>query len=163
MVNAVTPWANARILRLPLSMAIAQLFDGIAAEHLMNTGLHFFHEGKWDEAERAFLLANSFCPIIPDIYYHLGQVASRKGENGKARKYFEEAVALFPRDIASHFALGEIARMAGDREEAKQRFKRVTTGSNPTWGDVDFIQKAREYLKEYPPEVPKKEVLLYEI
>jgi len=90
----------------------------------------FESQGKWDEAAgiyRGILKAN---PSLDGIHYRLGQVLlSKAGETGpvdEAKAEFEKELQVDPRNAASEFVLGELARRAGKWDEAAQHFGRAS-------------------------------------
>jgi tetratricopeptide (TPR) repeat protein len=91
----------------------------------------FESRGAWDEAAgiyKAILEQNS---SAPRIHYRLGQVLlSKAGETGpvdEARAEFQKELQVDPRDASAEFILGELARRAGQWDEAAQHFSRAST------------------------------------
>jgi predicted Zn-dependent protease len=91
----------------------------------------FESRGAWDEAAgiyRAILEQN---PSRPRIHYRLGQVLlSKAGETGPvddARAEFQKELQVDPRNASAEFILGELARRAGQWDEAAQHFSRAST------------------------------------
>src|ERR1035441_4876608 len=90
----------------------------------------FESQGKWDEAAgmyRGILRENS---KEPGVHYRLGQVLlSKAGETGpvdEARAEFQKELEVEPSDSASEFVLGELARRAGEWDEAARHFSRAS-------------------------------------
>jgi tetratricopeptide (TPR) repeat protein len=87
-------------------------------------------QGKWDEAAGIYrgILKNN--PSIDGIHYRLGQVLlSKAGDAGpvdEAKSEFEKELQVDPRNAASEFVLGELARRAGKWDEAAQHFGRAS-------------------------------------
>jgi tetratricopeptide (TPR) repeat protein len=85
--------------------------------------------GKNDEAAaiyRKILEENS---KIPGIHYRLGQIALESaGANGstdEARREFQSEIDVDPSNASAQFVLGELARRAGDWNEAIAHFTRA--------------------------------------
>jgi predicted Zn-dependent protease len=98
----------------------------------------FESQGKWDEAAgmyRGILREN---PKEPGVHYRLGQVLiSKAGESGpvdEAVVEFQKELEVEPHDAASEFVLGELARRAGNWDEAARRFSRASQA------DVEFTE-----------------------
>lgn len=87
-------------------------------------------QGKWDEAAglyRGILRQN---PKEFGVHYRLGQVLlSKAGESGpvdEARAELLKELEVNPRDSAAEFVLGELARRAGNWDEAARHFSRAS-------------------------------------
>jgi tetratricopeptide (TPR) repeat protein len=90
----------------------------------------FESQGKWDEAAgiyRGILKQN---PKADGIHYRLGQVLiSKAGINGpvdEAKAEFQKELEIDPRSAPSEFVLGELARRAGQWDEAARHFTRAS-------------------------------------
>ena len=90
----------------------------------------FESQGKWDEAAglyRGILRQN---PSEPEVHYRLGQVLlSKAGETGpvdEASAELRKELELEPNNSAAEFVLGELARRAGNWDEAAQHFSRAS-------------------------------------
>ena len=90
----------------------------------------FESQGKWDEAAglyRGILRQN---PSEPEVHYRLGQVLlSKAGESGpvdEASAEFRKELELEPNNSAAEFVLGELARRAGNWDEAARHFSRAS-------------------------------------
>ena len=83
-------------------------------------------QGKNDDAAAIYRKILEENPKIPGIHYRLGQIAlDRAGPNGSiddARREFQSESDVDPSNAASQFVLGELARRAGDWNEAIARF-----------------------------------------
>jgi len=91
----------------------------------------FESQGKWDEAAgiyRGILKQN---PKADGIHYRLGQVLlSKAGDTGpvdEAKAEFQKELQIDPRSASSEFVLGELARRAGQWDEASQHFTRASS------------------------------------
>ena len=90
----------------------------------------FESQGKWDEAAgiyRGILKQN---PSEHGVHYRLGQVLlSKAGDSGpveEARAEFQKELEIDPRNSASEFVLGELARRRGNWDEASGHFLRAS-------------------------------------
>ena len=95
-------------------------------------------QGKNDEASAIYRKILEENPKIPGIHYRLGQIAlDCAGPNGStddARREFQNETDVDPSNASSQFVLGELARRAGDWNEAIARF------SNAVRLDVGFSE-----------------------
>lgn len=152
-----TPEDQAQLLRCPRSMVVSNVFPGIASEYYWHIGIEFLHDGKLQEARRALEYAQAFCPKNPDVLYYLGLVASQEGRNTEAAKHFQETLEIFDGHLRAHYALGELAEHAGEREEARKRYARVGGSLDSVFGDTEFLEQARrklDVLEQSRPEEP---------
>ena len=82
--------------------------------------------GKYDEASAAYRKILEENKNISGIHYRLGQIAlDRAGANGstdEARREFQSELEVDPSNASAQFVLGELARRAGDWNEAVSRF-----------------------------------------
>ncbi len=87
-------------------------------------------EGKNDEAAAIYNKILQTNPKTPGVHYRLGQIdLDRAGPNGstsEAKQEFEKEVEIDPTNAAAQFILGELARRAGQWDEAVDRFTRAT-------------------------------------
>ncbi len=83
-------------------------------------------QGKNDEATAIYRKILEENPRIPGIHYRLGQIAlDRAGPNGstdEAKSEFQSECDVDPSNASSQFVLGELARRAGNWNEAIARF-----------------------------------------
>ena len=86
-------------------------------------------EGKSDEAAGVYRKILEENKSIPGIHYRLGQIAlDRAGPNGstdEARREFQAEIVVDPSNASAPFILGELARRAGDWNEAISRFSQA--------------------------------------
>jgi predicted Zn-dependent protease len=91
----------------------------------------FESRGAWDEAAGTYKAILQQNPSAPRIHYRLGQVLlSKAGETGPvddARAEFQKELQVDPRNASAEFVLGELARRAGQWDEAAQHFSRAAT------------------------------------
>jgi len=83
-------------------------------------------QGKNDEATALYRKILEENPKIPGIHYRLGQIAlDRAGPNGsidEAKREFQSETEIDPSNASAQFVLGELARRAGDWNDAIARF-----------------------------------------
>jgi predicted Zn-dependent protease len=91
----------------------------------------FESRGAWDEAAGIYKGILEQNPSAPRIHYRLGQVLlSKAGETGPvddARAEFQKELEADPRNASAEFILGELARRAGQWDEAARHFSRAST------------------------------------
>jgi tetratricopeptide (TPR) repeat protein len=87
-------------------------------------------QNKWDEAAAEYNTILSLDPNVPGIHYRLGRVALAKLDTAagaeEAKKQFEAELQIDPSNAASEFWLGEIARRAGQWNEAIAHFSKAS-------------------------------------
>lgn len=83
-------------------------------------------QGRWDQAAAEYQKILDQNASAPGIHFRLGRVALSKGESeantAEARKEFEQELKLDPVNAAAEFSLGEIARRAGQWNDAISHF-----------------------------------------
>ena len=86
----------------------------------------FESQGKWDEAAAEYQKILDRDADVPGIHFRLGRVALTRGESEanteEAKLQFEQELKIDPTNAAAEFSLGEIARRAGQWNEAVARF-----------------------------------------
>lgn len=87
-------------------------------------------QGKNEEATAIYRDILKQHPNIPGIHYRLGQIAlAEAGPNGNtdaAKAEFEKETQVDPTNASAEFILGELARRAGDWDDAARHFSRAT-------------------------------------
>lgn len=87
-------------------------------------------QGKWDEAAEEYRVVLKQNPGLPGIHYRLGRILLSRPETPttreEARKEFQEELRINPQNAGAEFVLAELARQAGDNQEAVDRFTRAT-------------------------------------
>ncbi|MBM3463771.1 MAG: tetratricopeptide repeat protein [Armatimonadetes bacterium] len=93
-------------------------------------------------------------------YRSLAQRYVSDGSDHKARQVFERITALAPQDVASHEALLELYRQAGDEAATLEQI-RVLAGVTRHVGDLDrSAQLQEELVKRQPEDVEARQVLV---
>jgi tetratricopeptide (TPR) repeat protein len=88
-------------------------------------------QGKNQEAAAVYSKILEENPKTPGIHYRLGQIflaeAGSNGSTDQAKFEFQKELEVDPHDAASEFILGELARRAGQWNEAIAHFTRAAT------------------------------------
>jgi len=86
----------------------------------------FESQGRWELAAKEYNKILQQNANVPGIHFRLGRVALSKGESEanteEAKKEFEQELKIDPSNAAAEFSLGEIARRAGQWDEAAAHF-----------------------------------------
>lgn len=104
-----------------------------------NNDLTYFVLGSWSH-EMANL--NGFLRAAARVIYGAIPTATNK----EATRFLEKAVALNPRRVSNHAALGQSYAVQGDRERARQSFNRALSLPNGDKADDIVKKQAREEL-----------------
>lgn len=88
----------------------------------------FESQGNWDKAIAQYKKILDQDPKVSDIHYRLGRIylsqSPPDAENAKSE--FVEELKINPENASAEFMLGEIARQAGQWDEAIQHFSRAS-------------------------------------
>jgi tetratricopeptide (TPR) repeat protein len=91
----------------------------------------FESQGKNEDAATVYNKILEENPKTPGIHYRLGQIflaeAGSNGSTDQAKLEFQKELEVNPHDAASEFILGELARRAGQWDEAIAHFTRAST------------------------------------
>jgi len=84
-------------------------------------------QGNWERAASQYKKLLEQNPRLPGIHYRLGRIYLAKSppETEDAKKEFEEEIRIAPENASAQFMLGEIARQAGQWDEASGYFSRA--------------------------------------
>lgn len=87
----------------------------------------FESQNDWDRASAQYQRILSQDPKTPDIHYRLGRILLSKNppDAEGAKKEFDEELKLDPANASANFMLGEIARQAGEWNDAVEHFSRA--------------------------------------
>lgn len=87
----------------------------------------FESQGNWERAEAEYRKILEQEPKLPGIHYRLGRILLSKtpADPDKAKAEFQEELKLDPDDAPAEFLLGEIARQAGQWDDAIAHFSRA--------------------------------------
>ena len=101
-----------------------ELPDSYQAQELQAES--FESQGRWAEAAAEYSKILERNANVPGIHFRLGRVALSKSESEtnteEAKKEFEQELKLDPSNAAAEFSLGEIARRAGQWDDAITHF-----------------------------------------
>ena len=88
----------------------------------------FESRNDWDRATAQYQRILAQDPKTPDIHYRLGRVLLSKNppDSDGAKKQFQEELKLDPNNASAQFMLGEIARQAGQWDDAVEHFSRAS-------------------------------------
>ena len=87
----------------------------------------FESQGNWDSATAEYRKILEQNPKLPSIHYRLGRIHLSKSppETVEGKAELEEELKIDPTNASAEFMLGEIARQAGDWENAIRHFSRA--------------------------------------
>lgn len=120
----------------------------------------FESQGRWAEAAAEYQKILDQNPSAPGIHFRLGRVALSKGESeaantDEAKKEFEQELKLDPGNAAAEFSLGEIARRAGQWDEAAAHFltaARIDSGFAEAYLALGMsLASAQKFADAVPP------------
>lgn len=130
----------------------ATVYDEAAAQlnptdpqTLSNLAGTYAADGRLDDAEKMYQRALAVTPNSP-AYDGLGILAVRRHDFASARKYFEDAVHLNPKDPASQQSLGVFCMQTGDAPCARAAFHAFLANASPV-RDKRTIQQVQYALR----------------
>lgn len=145
-VHTQTDRMMAAIYQIHPDMQIMDLTSGFGSGHMLHVGIKLLNEGDIEAAEYALQMALSFHKEDPDALYYLGLLEYRTGSYDESKAYCKECVGVFPRYLAAHFLLGQMADAEGDQDEAVARYKIVVETEGHVFGDDVFRGIAKDRL-----------------
>lgn len=88
-------------------------------------------QGKWDEAEKEYQVILAKDPDLPGIHFRIGRLLLSKPNPPAdvaeaAKQEFTKELEIDPRNAEAEYVLGELARQAGQWQEAVSHFSRAT-------------------------------------
>jgi len=88
----------------------------------------FESQGNWDKAVAQYMKILEQNPRATGIHYRLGRIFHSKSPSDAegARKEFQEELKIDPGNASAEFMLGEMARQAGQWNEATTHFSRAS-------------------------------------
>lgn len=89
----------------------------------LNYGIDLFVDGKYDEAEKAFLRAVQLRPGQAVVYNNLGLIYMRRGELARGENYFRQEILYNPSYDRAHYNLGLALQQQGKPDEAASSFR----------------------------------------
>jgi predicted Zn-dependent protease len=97
-------------------------------------------QGKWDDAAREYQAILKQFPSVPGIHYRMARLYLSKPDaeadaGEKARKELQMELELDPKNAGAEYLLGELAREAGQWNEAIDHLSRATK-LDPSFADA---------------------------
>jgi tetratricopeptide (TPR) repeat protein len=81
---------------------------------------------QFADALKAWQAVETLKPDYPDLLLRLGEAQLEVGRPDRATTSFQRALEQNPNSPPAHFAMGELLRQRGERQEAFNRFQKVT-------------------------------------
>lgn len=140
-----------------LSMAAATALFATAQNQGYKDGIDYFKADQLDNAKE--ILAKTLdAPETnrAEALYYLGAIALDEGDVAAAKKYFDEGIAVDPKNGLNYVGLGAIDLKNGNPKAAADNFKAATKAQNKAfvnvavaraYYDADPVAYAREYYK----------------
>ena len=126
----------------------------------------FESQGNWDAALAQYQKILAQYPKVPSIHYRIGRIYLSKTppQAEQAKAEFAEELKIDPRNASAEFMLGEVARQAGQWQEAIPHFSRAAEldesfqeaylalgmSLNSAGKFADAISPLRRYVKMQP-------------
>jgi tetratricopeptide (TPR) repeat protein len=126
----------------------------------------FESQGNWDAALAQYQKILAQYPKVPSIHYRIGRIYLSKTppQAEQAKAEFAEELKIDPRNASAEFMLGEVARQAGEWQEAIPHFSRAAEldesfqeaylalgmSLNSAGKFADAISPLRRYVKMQP-------------
>jgi len=126
----------------------------------------FESQGNWDAALAQYQKILAQYPKVPSIHYRIGRIYLSKTppQAERAKAEFAEELKIDPRNASAEFMLGEVARQAGQWQEAIPHFSRAAEldesfqeaylalgmSLNSAGKFADAISPLRRYVKMQP-------------
>ncbi|MBI3609950.1 MAG: tetratricopeptide repeat protein [Nitrospirae bacterium] len=105
-----------------------------AADH-EKSGVSYYEQGRWAEAEREFLTATSLDPKSPRIQNNLGLVLKRQGRDSEAESRFRSALQIDPANVQAMNNLGLLYEQQNRLEEARRLYEKAVA-TQPSFPDA---------------------------
>lgn len=84
--------------------------------HSMQIGQQHYQQGRFREAERAFLAATRIAPSQAEGWVNLGATLAQLGQLERAASFLEKSIVLNPRLLPAVMLLGDVLRLMGNWE-----------------------------------------------
>ncbi|RSL19134.1 tetratricopeptide repeat protein [Edaphobacter aggregans] len=110
----------------------------------LRTGMQAMHDGRVDDAERAFRAAIAAAPQLPDAHMDLGLALLRKGRPAEAAASLSKAIEIDPAARGAHLFLGIAQYQNNHLDEARTALKQElaqnpkSTEALTWWGIVEL-------------------------
>jgi tetratricopeptide (TPR) repeat protein len=109
-----------------------------SAQDAFSQGVDLYDQGRYGEAESAFMEALQSEPRSAEIYYYLGLVATQRGDQERAVAAYRRAAKLDPGLDGVHLSMGIAYYKMDLNELAINSFKRAT-GQDPGDASAPFF------------------------
>jgi len=96
-------------------------------------GLEALRAGKFDEAVKHLGAAQNMAPKEAEIPSLLGMVYEKKGDTAAARRYWDQAIQLDPKHLASLLAYGDSLLRQKDVAGARKYLDKAVEAGPNSW------------------------------
>jgi len=110
----------------------------------LNLGIIYYVRGQYDAAAGEFEKLLDLFPQSPDGHFFLGRTRLAQNRPAEAREQLEQAIKIEGSIPIYHFELGVALLQSGQREAARQSFRR-SLDLNPAGPEAE---QARQYLRQ---------------
>ena len=110
-----------------IGVLLSLLSMNVPAQDALSRGVDLYDQGKFGEAESAFMEALQSTPRSAEIYYYLGLVATQRGNQERAVAAYRRAAKLDPGLDGVHLSMGIAYYKMDLNELAINSFKRAAT------------------------------------
>jgi tetratricopeptide (TPR) repeat protein len=117
-------------------------------------------QGKWDQAEKDYRKILGENPRYPGIHFRLARLLLSKPNpppnfQEQAKKELQQELEIDPANAGAEYVLGELARQAGDLDEAIKHFTKATQ-FDPSFGDAYLglgvsLSAEKKFAEAVPP------------
>jgi tetratricopeptide (TPR) repeat protein len=101
----------------------AVALDPLSAGAFVNLGTVYFHQRKWDEAERNYRKALEADPSYSLAHFNLGNLYDEKGDRSKAFLHYLMAIRLNPSYGDAHYNLALLYQSSGQALRAVRHWR----------------------------------------
>lgn len=101
----------------------AAALDPLSAGAFVNLGTVYFHQRKWDEAERNYRKALEADPSYSLAHFNLGNLYDEKGDRSKAFLHYLMAIRLNPSYGDAHYNLALLYQSSGQALRAVRHWR----------------------------------------
>ena len=109
-----------------------QLSPSFAPSHFALAGSYLFNDPKdFDQAEMHYRHAVQFAPGVDMYYWSLGDVYRGTNRLEDARRYYQLALKLDPKDLIAPIKLGHVNSFLGNYEEARKDYDHGIAAGGP--------------------------------
>jgi len=114
-----------RIITSIIAVVLYLLTVDASAQDAFSRGVDLYNQGQYDKAETVFMGALQSAPRSADIYYYLGLIATRKGDQARAVAAYKRAAKLNPGLEGVQLSMGIAYYKMNLEELAINSFKRA--------------------------------------